>query len=81
MKAAVIEKQGGIENIGNRDWEDPTPGDADVSESVRACGLNRLDMFVRACRDFRSQCLSQGVILPLLRKSAHRSRAGPRATV
>ena len=30
MKAAVIEKQGGIENITYRDWEDPTPGDADV---------------------------------------------------
>ena len=47
MKAAVIEKQGGIENIAYRDWEDPTPGDADVVVSVRACGLNHLDIFVR----------------------------------
>ena len=47
MKAAVIEKQGGIENITYRDWEDPTPGDADVVVSVRACGLNHLDIFVR----------------------------------
>ena len=47
MKAAVIEKQGGVENIVYRDWEDPTPADDEVIVSVRACGLNHLDIFVR----------------------------------
>lgn len=47
MKAAVIEQQGGIENIVYRDWDDPVPGDHDVVVGVRACGLNHLDIFVR----------------------------------
>ncbi len=47
MKAAVIERQGGLENIVYRDWPDPTPGPADVVVRVRACGLNHLDIFVR----------------------------------
>jgi len=47
MKAAVIEKQGGVENIAYRDWPDPEPGPRDVVVRVRACGLNYLDIFVR----------------------------------
>ncbi len=47
MKAAVIEEQGGPENIVYRDWPDPTPGRQDVLIRVKACGLNHLDIFVR----------------------------------
>ncbi len=47
MKAAVIEKQGGVENITYRDWPDPEAGAGDVVVRVRACGLNHLDIFVR----------------------------------
>ena len=47
MKAAVIEKQGGVENIVYRDWDDPVPGPDDVVVRVGACGLNHLDIFVR----------------------------------
>jgi len=47
MKAAVIEKQGGLENLVYRDWEDPKPDADEVLIRVRACGLNHLDIFVR----------------------------------
>lgn len=47
MKAAVIEKQGGLENLVYRDWPDPVPGHGEVLVRVRACGLNHLDIFVR----------------------------------
>ena len=47
MKAAVIEKQGGVENIVCRDWPDPEVRPDDVLVRVRACGLNHLDIFVR----------------------------------
>tara|TARA_B100000686_G_scaffold120058_1_gene127103 strand:+ start:1672 stop:2649 length:978 start_codon:yes stop_codon:yes gene_type:complete len=47
MKAAVIEKQGGLENIVYRDWIDPEPSADDVIVRVHACGLNHLDIFVR----------------------------------
>jgi alcohol dehydrogenase len=47
MKAAVIEKQGVVENIVYRDWDDPVPGPDDVVVRVGACGLNHLDIFVR----------------------------------
>ena len=47
MKAAVIEAQGGIENIAYRDWDDPSPGPGDAVVRVAACGLNHLDIFVR----------------------------------
>ena len=47
MKAAVIEAQGGPENIVYRDWPDPQPGPQDVLVRVKACGLNHLDIFVR----------------------------------
>lgn len=47
MKAAVIEKQGGIENIVYRDFPDPKVGADDILVRVRACGLNYFDVFVR----------------------------------
>jgi alcohol dehydrogenase len=47
MKAAVIEKQGGLENLVYRDWPDPIPREGEVLVRVRACGLNHLDIFVR----------------------------------
>lgn len=47
MKAAVIEKQGGVENIVYGDWPDPQAGPNDVVVRVKACGLNHLDIFVR----------------------------------
>ena len=47
MKAAVIEKQGGLENLVYREWPDPVPRDGEVVVKVRGCGLNHLDIFVR----------------------------------
>lgn len=47
MKAAVIERQGGVENIIYRDWDDPEPAAGEVRVRVKACGLNHLDIFVR----------------------------------
>jgi alcohol dehydrogenase len=47
MKAAVIEKQGRLENLVYRDWPDPIPREGEVLLRVRACGLNHLDIFVR----------------------------------
>ena len=47
MKAAVIEKQGGIENIVYRDFPDPELLPGDIMVRVKACGLNYFDIFVR----------------------------------
>ena len=47
MKAAVIERQGGLENLVYRDWPDPEPRAGEVLVRIRACGLNHLDIFVR----------------------------------
>ncbi len=47
MKAAVIERQGGLENLVYRDWPDPEPRRGEVLIKVRACALNHLDIFVR----------------------------------
>jgi alcohol dehydrogenase len=47
MRAAVILRQGGLENLVVRDWPDPEPRPNDVLVRVRACGLNHLDVFVR----------------------------------
>jgi alcohol dehydrogenase len=47
VKAAVIEKQGGIENIVFREFPDPVIGPNDIKVRVRACGLNHFDVFVR----------------------------------
>src|SRR5215211_7086200 len=47
MKAVVIEKQGGVENLQFREWPDPEIGENDVLISVKAVSLNHLDIFVR----------------------------------
>jgi alcohol dehydrogenase len=47
LKALVIERQGGVENLAWRDWPDPEPRAGDVLLRVRAVGLNHLDVFVR----------------------------------
>ncbi len=36
MKAAVIEKQGALENLVYRDWPDPVAGEGEVLVRVRA---------------------------------------------
>jgi alcohol dehydrogenase len=47
VKAAVIERQGGLENLVYREWPDPIPRNGEALVRVRACGLNHLDIFVR----------------------------------
>lgn len=47
MKAAVIERQGGVENIVYRDWPDPEIAPDEVLLKVEACALNYLDLEVR----------------------------------
>jgi len=47
MKAAVIERQGGLDGLSYREWPDPVPGPNDVVLAVEAIGLNHLDIFVR----------------------------------
>jgi alcohol dehydrogenase len=47
MTAAVIETQGGIENIVYRDFPDPVVGPKDVLVRCKAVGLNYFDIFVR----------------------------------
>jgi alcohol dehydrogenase len=47
MKAAVIEKHGGIENIVYRYFPDPKIRPTDLLLRVKACGLNYFDVFVR----------------------------------
>jgi alcohol dehydrogenase len=47
MKAAVIEKQGGIDGIVYREFPDPEVRPGDVLVRVKACGLNYFDVFVR----------------------------------
>jgi alcohol dehydrogenase len=47
MKAAVIEAQGGIENIVYRDYPDPEMRPGDVRLKIHACGLNYFDIFIR----------------------------------
>ncbi len=47
MKAAVIERQGGVENLVYRDWPDPEIGPDEVLMRVQSCALNYLDLEVR----------------------------------
>ena len=47
MKAAVIERQGGVESLSYRDWPDPALGPDEVLMRVEACALNFLDLEVR----------------------------------
>ena len=61
MKAAVIEQQGGVENIVYRDWDDPAPGPGEVIVRVAACGLNHLDIFVRRGMPGSAKALTAGI--------------------
>ena len=47
MKAAVIERQGAVENLVCRDWPDPEIAADEVLMRVKACALNYLDLEVR----------------------------------
>lgn len=47
MKAAVIERQGGVDNLVYRDWPDPEIAPDEVLLKVEACALNYLDLEVR----------------------------------
>ena len=48
MKAVYITEHGGVEVLSYGDLAEPTPGPNDVKIRVRACALNRLDLFTRA---------------------------------
>ena len=47
MKAAVIQKHGDAGVLEFLDWPDPQPGPGEVLVRVRACALNRRDIWVR----------------------------------
>ena len=48
MKAVYIAEHGGPEALTYGDLPEPVPGPNDVKIRVRACSLNRLDLYVRA---------------------------------
>jgi NADPH:quinone reductase-like Zn-dependent oxidoreductase len=48
MKAVVFERFGGPEVLEVREVPDPRPGPGDVLVQVKACGINHLDLWVRA---------------------------------
>src|SRR4029077_2760984 len=48
VKAVVFERPGGPEVLELREVPDPKPGPADVLVAVKACGINHLDLWVRA---------------------------------
>ena len=47
MRGFLIERHGGPEALAWRELPDPQPGPGEVLVRVRACGLNRLDLWVR----------------------------------
>lgn len=47
MKALAFKEFGGPDKLQLQDVPDPTPGPGEVLVGVRACALNRLDLFVR----------------------------------
>ncbi|MEK7858081.1 MAG: zinc-binding dehydrogenase [Elusimicrobiota bacterium] len=47
MKAVILEKFGGPENLKSTELPDPVPEPGEVLLRVRACALNHLDLFVR----------------------------------
>jgi NADPH:quinone reductase-like Zn-dependent oxidoreductase len=47
MKALAFHEHGGLDKLRYQDVPDPKIGDGDVLVRVKACALNRLDLFVR----------------------------------
>ena len=47
MKAALIRKQGGPEELVLAELADPKPGPNEVVVAIKACALNHLDIWVR----------------------------------
>lgn len=47
MRVACIVAHGGVENLKLQDWPEPKSGTGQAVVSVKACGLNYLDIFVR----------------------------------
>ena len=47
LSRILIERHGGPEALAWRELPDPQPGPGEVLVRVRACGLNRLDLWVR----------------------------------
>jgi NADPH:quinone reductase-like Zn-dependent oxidoreductase len=47
VKAAVIQRHGDPDVLEYRDWPEPRPGPGEVLVRVRACALNRRDIWVR----------------------------------
>jgi NADPH:quinone reductase-like Zn-dependent oxidoreductase len=45
MKAAILTEQGSLDHLQYVDWPDPTPGRREVLIRVRACSLNRVDLY------------------------------------
>lgn len=57
MKAAILTEQGSLDNLQYTDAPDPTPGRREVLIRVRACSLNRVDLFgVLGRKGVRLQC-------------------------
>src|SRR5262245_29102535 len=48
MKAVVFDRFGGPEVLESRELPDPEPAPDEVVVEVKACGINHLDLFVRA---------------------------------
>ncbi len=48
MRAVVFEQHGGPEVLHERELPDPQPGPGEALVRVRACGINHLDLWVRA---------------------------------
>lgn len=47
MKAVLLERFGGSENLHFTETQDPIPGPGEILVRVRACALNHLDLWVR----------------------------------
>jgi len=47
MRGFMIKRHGGPENLEWGDWPKPEPADDEIRLRVRACALNRLDLWVR----------------------------------
>jgi NADPH:quinone reductase-like Zn-dependent oxidoreductase len=57
MKAAILTEQGSLDHLQYLDRPDPTPGRGEVLVRVRACSLNRVDLFgVMGQKGVRLQC-------------------------